>query len=129
MANKNGRRDPEKERFWRQTIEQQGKSGQTIREFCEAQGLKSWSFSWWRRELRRRDREERSSKPTLGKQAPKAKDASPFVPVEVVPEKPDSLRSASIEIFLPTGQMVRVSQGVDPRLLAGVLQVLERQPC
>ena len=41
MAKKNGRRDLEKERFWQKTIERQGKSGQTIGEFCEAEGLKS----------------------------------------------------------------------------------------
>ena len=129
MAKKNGRRDPEKERFWREVIERQRNSGMTIGKFCEAEGLKNWSFSWWRRELRRRDREMRSSKRCSPKQASKAEDASPFVPVHVLPENPDSQRSASIEIFLPAGQMVRVQQGVDPCLLAGVLQVLERQPC
>ena len=43
---KNSRRDLEKERFWRQTLERQRKSRKTIREFCEAEGLKDWSLSW-----------------------------------------------------------------------------------
>ena len=129
MAKKNCRRDPEKERFWREVIERQRNSGMTIGEFCEAEGLKSWSLSWWKQELRRRDRERRPSKRQSGKQTPKPKDASPFVPVQVVPEEPDFQRSTSIEVVLPSGRMVRVRAGFDPQALAGVLQVLERQPC
>ncbi len=129
MANKNGRRDLEKERFWRQTIERQQSSGMSIREFCESEGLKDWSFSWWRRELRRRDGKKPSSKRKSTKQVLKAKDAPPFVPVQVVPRSPASQSATAIEIVLPAGQTVRVPAGFDLDALAGVLGVLERQPC
>jgi hypothetical protein len=48
MANKNGRRDPEKERFWRAVIERQQSSGMSIREFCESKGLKVIEHVRWK---------------------------------------------------------------------------------
>lgn len=116
MAKRPGRRDPEKERFWRRIIRRQRKSGLTVSDFCVGEGLKDWSFHWWRRELARRDRE---------KPAPKPRDKPSFVPVQLVPEGPVPHDSGTIEVVLTSGQRVRVSTGFDPRTLDSLLTVLE----
>jgi hypothetical protein len=51
------RRDAEKEKFWREAIEEVKMSGQSVRTFCEQRGLKKNSFYSWRRELKLRDAE------------------------------------------------------------------------
>lgn len=55
---KKGRRDPEKEKFWRDLISQQGGSGKSVRDFCAEKGLKENQFYCWRRELKQRDAEK-----------------------------------------------------------------------
>jgi len=50
------RRDPHKERHWRQLLEQWRRSGLSVRAFCAARGLSEQSLYWWRRELAARDR-------------------------------------------------------------------------
>ena len=58
MAKRGGkRRDPAREKFWRRTIRRQQRSGLTVRDFCGREGLKDWTFRWWRQELVRRDRQ------------------------------------------------------------------------
>ncbi|MDD5470196.1 MAG: hypothetical protein PHO92_05370 [Candidatus Peribacteraceae bacterium] len=52
-----GRRDPEKEKFWRERIREQGGTGKSVRQFCVEKGLKENLFYGWRRELKLRDGE------------------------------------------------------------------------
>jgi transposase-like protein len=51
------RRDPEKEKFWRATMQEHGVSGKSVREFCAEKGLNQNVFYGWRRELKLRDAE------------------------------------------------------------------------
>ena len=48
------RSDPQKERYWRELVQGQGQSGQSVREYCRQAGVKESAFYWWRRELARR---------------------------------------------------------------------------
>ena len=126
MAKRGGkRRDPVREKFWRRTIREQQRSGLAVPAFCLREGLKDWTFRWWRQELARRDQEPTTA--PLGERT----DAAPaFLPVRVVDLEAVSPRPVpSIEIVLPTGPTVRVSQGFDPRTLGDVLAVLEGRPC
>ena len=52
------RRDPEKEKLWRATMQEHAKSEKSVHEFCGEKGLKENQFYGWRRELKRRDSEE-----------------------------------------------------------------------
>ena len=45
------RSDPEKERYWRELVRRQQRSGQSVREYCRGAGVKESAFYWWRREL------------------------------------------------------------------------------
>ena len=45
------KRNPEKEKFWREKLGEQKRSGQTVREFCEQHQLREVQFFYWRRAL------------------------------------------------------------------------------
>ncbi len=44
------------ENVWRQIIERQKNSGLNVKDFCDAEGLKDYSFWYWSRVLTKRDR-------------------------------------------------------------------------
>jgi transposase len=130
MAKRGGkRRDPAREKFWRRTIREQQRSRLAVRAFCLREGLKDWTFRWWRQELARRDwqtsaasRREQEGEPT--------ESAPAFLPVRVADLEAISPQQASpIEILLPAGPIVRVPSGFDPSTLGQVLAVLEGRPC
>lgn len=126
MAKRGGkRRDPAREKLWRRTIRDQQCSGLSIRDFCQRQGLKDWTFRWWSQELARR--EQVTSQAIASEQA----GAAPvFLPVQIVDlEVVSPPPTPPIEILLPTGLIVRAPSGFDPRTLGHVLAVLEGRPC
>ena len=45
-------RDAEKEKFWRGKMGAYEKSGLTVREFCERDGLREVQFYYWRRAIK-----------------------------------------------------------------------------
>jgi hypothetical protein len=130
MAKRGGkRRDPAREKFWRRAIRDQQRSGLSVRDFCRREGLKDWTFRWWRQELARRDRQP-APPPRGGGDGEPTEAAPAFLPVriadlEVVPSRP----APPIEIVLPNGPIVRVPTGFNPSTLGHVLAVLEGRPC
>jgi hypothetical protein len=126
MARRGGKRlDPAREKSWRRTIRQQQRSGLSIRDFCRREGLKDWTFRWWRQELARRDRE-----PSMAPPVERSEAAPAFLPVRVVDLEAVAPRPAPpIEIVLPEGSIVRVPCGFDPRTLGDVLAALGGRPC
>ena len=130
MAKRGGkRRDPARERSWRRTIREQQRSGLSVRDYCRREGLKDWTFRWWRQALARRDREAAANTPDDRDGEPT--EATPaFLPVRLVDLEAAVPRpSPPIEVVLPTGPTVRVPSGFDPRTLGQVLAVLEGRPC
>src|SRR3954447_19692195 len=107
MAKRGGkRRDPAREKFWRRTIRRQQRSGLSVRDFCGQEGLKDWTFRWWRQELARRDRQ--TSTASRGHQEKEATESAPaFLAVRVVdPESVSPRPTSPIEIVLMTGSIV-----------------------
>ena len=113
------RGDPQKQRYWEAVVRRCRESGQSVRAFCCAEGLRESAFYFWRRKLARRA--------TLA-----------FLPVQVVapvsgypargcPDLPEASRT--VEIVLAAGRSVRVRPGFDRQTLADVLAVLEAKPC
>ena len=130
MAKRGGkRRDPAREKFWRQTVRRQELSGLAVPDFCRREGLKDWTFRWWRQELARRDQQP-SAAPRREPEGEPTEAAPAFLPVRVVDLEAVAPRPAPpIEIVLPTGPIVRVPSGFDPHTLGHVLAVLEGRPC
>src|SRR3954452_12379451 len=95
MAKRGGkRRDPDREKSWRRTIRRQQRSGLSVRDFCGREGLKDWTFRWWRQELARRDRQPSAASP-CEQEAEPAESAPVFLPVRVVDLEATSPRPAA----------------------------------
>lgn len=118
-------RDLALERAWRGRIRRQAKSGLTIQAFCQQEALATHQFTWWKRELRQRDR-QRPAKKSARKSRPSKHSRRQFLAVEVAsPSSP----GAPIEIILDTPPRIAVSPGFDPQLLRDVLRALGNESC
>jgi hypothetical protein len=105
----------DRKRYWREAIQRQQASGQSIVGFCSKERLAPASFHAWKRRLRRsRRRIERES----------ANQA--LVPVQIVSDtKADAGRS--LEVQWPGGVVLRV-QGCDARMIGTVVAALSAAP-
>jgi len=119
--------DPEKERYWRRLVQGQGRSGQSVREYCRQAGVKESAFYWWRRELARRGGSGRgqakAAMPLGGGMS--GDEVSTFVPVRLLADH----APADVEIDFGNGRTVRVRPGFDRQTLCEVLAMLEGRPC
>jgi hypothetical protein len=132
MAKRGGkRRDPARERFWRRTIRQQEHSGLTVPDFCRREGLKDWTFRWWRLELTRRDRQTaEAAQRSAAREPTESGPVARFLPVRVIDQEAGPPQpSPPIEIVLPTGPTIRVPAGCNARTLGDVLDLLGRHRC
>jgi hypothetical protein len=95
----------ERREFWRQRIAQQDESGQSVRVFCNEQGLGEHTFHLWRQRLR--------------------KESTPvrFTLVEAKPA--GETTSQPMELVLASGDRLRIP--VDAATLRMVLSVLREQ--
>ncbi len=96
--------------YWRDAIERQAGSGDSIAEFCAAEGVSTASFYAWRKRLRDERRDGRDGRASL-------------VPVTVAASRP------CVEVLLPDGTVLRVPEGVTPQTLRDVLAALEPAAC
>lgn len=133
IGNGKKRRDPARERQWRGRIRQQGRSGLSVRAFCEQHKLPETAFYFWRRELARRDgaspRPRVASRPSHpAKSSPKRARRPRWAQLRVTPAEL-ARPGAAIEIVWPSGVCVRLSQRVDRQALVEVLAALEPRAC
>ena len=123
-------RDPKKESHWRERLSHQTRGGLTVRAFCEREALKESAFYFWRREIRRRDRQ------AVGRRTP----ALAFVEVHAAPVSAAVAaveREAPLELVFPDDRRLLIRGGCDAAWLARVLAVLapvslsnrEARPC
>ncbi len=130
MTKRSGRGDPQKRTCWEAAVRRWRESGQSVRAFCRAEGVRESAFYFWRRELTRRGLRTRKRSATV----PPEHGAGPlFLPVQVVTPAGNGAGIASVqrgvEIILAQGRTVRVQAGFDRQTLADVLAVLEAQTC
>jgi transposase-like protein len=123
MKRKGPARDGGKERFWREAVGQQGRSGQSVRAYCRDHGLSEASFYAWRGELKRRRamRSEKASERMGGN--------TTFVPVRLAASIAAPIGVASIEVALPSGVMLRLPTSMEPASVAALLIAWERGRC
>jgi hypothetical protein len=116
MAKGNGR-DGQCEARWRRIIQEQERSGLSVRAFCRRGQVHESAFYFWRRELQRRQGEPgahgRSQRPPM----------PAFVPVRVTGQ-PAPAVPGPIVIELSGGRRVHVTGPVDRAGLVDVLAVL-----
>lgn len=141
MKNRIRRCDPQKQSHWEAVLGRWKESGRSVRDFCQAEGLRESALYFWRRELARRSQTPLVASATLPevsgpvplasgpkqRSSPRRSPAS-FLPVRVVQDAAGEA-TCGIEIVLACGRRVRVGTGFDRQTLASVLAVLEAQPC
>jgi transposase-like protein len=112
MANKcAGRRDIAKEQYWRELVERQAASGQSVRAFCAQEALDENAFYSWRRTIRQRDAPAKPSK-----------IPPPFVPAVLAgPAAGESW----LVIELTCGRSLRVPESIAGERLAELVAALE----
>jgi transposase len=107
------RRDPiATRRRWAERLERFRRSGQTIAQFCAAEGVSPPSFYVWRR--------------VLADNAPSPEPARPtLVPIRLTP----SPAGSPIEVVLRSGTVLRFPVDTRPEVIAALVHALEARPC
>jgi hypothetical protein len=90
---------------WAERIAAQGRSGMSVKQFCEEQGLTQCSFSAWRKRLQ-------ESGPVR------------FALVDRSARRQERTAEPVLELVLATGERLRIGLGVDRMTLRTVLDVL-----
>lgn len=133
-----GQRDRGKERYWRRHVAAWRRSGQSVRAYCDGEGLSEASFYAWRRVLAERGARggtgpahaenawDQVAATRDGGRAAGAAAVSPFVPVRLVE---DAMAAAGVEVVVRGGRVVRVAAGFAAKTLREVVAVLEDLPC
>jgi hypothetical protein len=105
------RRDPAAtRRQWAERLDRFRRSGQTVTQFCDAEGVSTPSFYVWKRTLAA---------------TPAVAPPPTVVPIRLTP----SPVPAAIELALPGGAVVRFPADIRPDLLVAVLRGVEDRPC
>lgn len=91
---------------WAERIAAQGRSGLSVKQFCNEQGLTECSFYAWRKRLRNESGPVR------------------FALVERSARRQERMAEAALELVLATGERLRIGAGVDIATLRSVLDVL-----
>lgn len=113
-----GKMSAEIEARWREILERQAGSGQSVRRFCASEGISEPSFYTWRKKLR--ERQEGGPRSRQSRCRAKASDdASLFVPMRLLDT------AATLEIVHPLGYRIRVTGDVPPVTLRHVIEALE----
>ncbi len=127
-------RSVEKERFWREVVEDQRQGGLSVRRFCQQNTISEPSFYAWRRELQKRDA-EKVADAEKGADAKRTADGNGrLIPVDVVhvtgenskPGRHDAL--TPLEIRTPRGFTLRFDHETTPETVARWLDVIARCP-
>lgn len=112
----------EKERYWRQLDTEQLSSGLSNKEFCQPRGIQVGTLQWWRRRIVARD-QQRGLQPGA-KLSPAGQN--PFIPISPLKlDQPATLLERGLEIVLPGGATIKVTDSTPMDLLSKVLNMLE----
>jgi transposase-like protein len=91
----------QKREYWSNLIAEQEASGQTIRAFCQEQGVRDPSFYYWRKRLQKSEPVQFALLKTVASAAP-------------------------LELILANGEQLRIQNGVDATTFRLVLDVVRR---
>jgi transposase len=107
------RRDPAAtRRQWAERLDRFRRSGQTIAQFCAAEGVSPPSFYVWRR--------------TLVDEVPSPESVTPtLVPIRLTP----SPAGSPIEVVFPSGTVLRFPRDAQPEVIAAIVHAVETRPC
>jgi hypothetical protein len=112
--------DPSLEALWRRRLLQQSRSGLTILQFCQREGVSPASFHAWKRRLA-----SHSTRPGATSPA-----ASAFVPVLVAaePDRPSQGSADHVTIQLTNGGRILLPITADADLVRLVVNIVAQAP-
>jgi len=122
------RRSGERESFWRLALDEQRKSGLSVREFCLQKGVSTASYYAWKRKLDGRSSEESDG----------GAGAAKLIPVEIVSsiaKSPDDAAADAeqLELVTPSVYTLRFPPTLAPQQLGAVLAAVAQSsgasPC
>ena len=90
---------------WRERLAEHGRSGLTVKQFCQERGIAQWSFYAWRKRLQ----EQGTVRFALVERGRMGQEPAP---------------ASRLELILTTGERLRIGAGVDGATLRAVLDVL-----
>lgn len=107
-----------RESHWRTVIARWRRSGRTVREFCQAEGISEPSFYAWRRKLAPVETRDPVTAPA-------------FLPVQIIASEERQRTTGGIEVVLANGRRLHVPPGFDPHTLIQLIALLEtgEAPC
>jgi transposase len=119
----------QREAHWREVLAAWETSGLTQAAFCREHELSAKTFTWWKRELGRRDAARASSRRSTRSRDASRTGTAVFLPLRVAGagEAP-RVGDGGLEVLLVSGRRVRVGSDVDVELLTKVVTVLEGVP-
>ena len=128
----------ERASYWREALRECEQSGLTRVEFCRRRGIKAGTLAWWKRQFKRRDKDDRPTRrgPRSAGQTPVFMELAPSPnpggsrwrawPASVLetrgPGRPSS--AGRYAVVLPNGVELHLGDGFDPAQVAGLVQAL-----
>ena len=101
-----------KERGYRELLEEQSRSGLTLRAFARSKGIPEPTLAWWKHTIAERDRARSKTNGT----------AVSLMPIKVVGPQ---LSGPLFVVELRSGRRVEVAHGFDPEDLRRLVEVLD----
>jgi len=111
----------DRERYWRELLERQARSGCSVRRFCGLEGVSEPSFYGWRKRLRSLKQVRATSSGTW-EPAPQGPSEALFLPLGTL-----GGTESVLEIVHPGGCRVRVIGHLNVASLKQVLQTLDER--
>ena len=103
--------------LWRERLERHTQAGCSVAEFCRREGVSQPAFYHWRKRLQSGPRQRTRR---LSSQGEKLR----FVPVAM----PAALLAAGVQIDLPGGAIVRLSQQASAEIVAAAVRAANEGP-
>lgn len=116
-----GIKSTSKERLWREILQRQADSGQSVRRFCASEGISEPSFYAWRRRLRERNSIARPQKASCCEDEDGRNHSQLFVPLQLIDT------AATLEIVHPLGYRIQLIGDVNPVALRHVIEALDER--
>ncbi|GMV83605.1 MAG: hypothetical protein AMXMBFR7_47890 [Planctomycetota bacterium] len=115
-----------REEGWRKHLKAWGGSGLSQAEYCRRHGVMAADFSWWKRELARRDQARRPKQAKFAGFVPVRLPVAPMGAGVVVRGQPEG----DCEVLLRNGRCLRIGGGVSIQRVVELAVALESGlPC
>jgi len=110
----------QKRKFWKQHLEQCGRSGISQAEYCRQHKLSTKSFTYWKRRFR---------DISILRPVSRQKTSVTFVPVQVKPERQIAGDISSGLVLCKDGYRIEIREGFKTETLGEVLRTIRELSC